>query len=199
MSFGNYLEKQYGAVLLLIIYFISMIGTNAIAMVMKNRFNEYFMVGALGAISGIMYTSIAYGPNEQIGLYGILYFPAFIWAVLYTGYTIYGIIKKIDYIGHEAHLGGGITGLLIATAFNPTLVFSNILYLAPAILMIIIFFGYSFYRNIKLSSNSIFPISKKKPSKNKVKAFVKTGVNINASQNRVGFNEDLENIKDDDR
>jgi hypothetical protein len=41
---------------------------------------------------------------------------------LYLLYTFVGVRRQADNIGHDAHLGGAIVGLLTATALHPDLV-----------------------------------------------------------------------------
>jgi len=55
--------------------------------------------------------------------------------------SFYGVRKASDNIGHDAHLGGAIIGLLIAAALNPSSVTNNptvfLVVLIPAILLLV--------------------------------------------------------------
>jgi hypothetical protein len=44
---------------------------------------------------------------------------------LYIGLTIYGVRSKRDNIGHEAHLGGAIIGMLVAICLRPAALLEN--------------------------------------------------------------------------
>ena len=51
-------------------------------------------------------------------------------ATLYLIYTIYGMKKQRDNIGHTAHFGGAIAGLLATIAFVPSVLVDSGLTLA---------------------------------------------------------------------
>jgi membrane associated rhomboid family serine protease len=53
--------------------------------------------------------------------------PSWAFGLLYVSYSVYGIKSKRDNIGHEAHLGGGIAGLLIALIHSPLMLSENYL------------------------------------------------------------------------
>lgn len=53
--------------------------------------------------------------------------PGWVFGVLYILYTIYGIQAKRDNIGHEAHLGGALVGILIAIIMRPEVLTHNYL------------------------------------------------------------------------
>ena len=48
--------------------------------------------------------------------------PAFVFAILYTAYSIYAMKRVQDNIGHEAHLGGAIGGIIITIILHPQVV-----------------------------------------------------------------------------
>jgi hypothetical protein len=63
--------------------------------------------------------------------------PAYMYAVLFMLFSYYGVRSQLGNIGHDAHLGGAIIGLLAATALHPSIVPDNpILY--PVILLLAI-------------------------------------------------------------
>ena len=51
--------------------------------------------------------------------------PSYVMAALYMFYTIYGMRKQMDNIGHTAHFGGAITGLLATIAFLPSVIIES--------------------------------------------------------------------------
>ncbi len=73
-------------------------------------------LGASGAISAIVIIFALKFPKERILLFGLLPIPAFWGAVLFVGLDIWGVIAQAGGgglpIGHGAHLGGALTGLL---------------------------------------------------------------------------------------
>lgn len=141
--FSEVLENSLGEMNFLIVYFGSLIGGNLLALFIHRNHGDYSAAGASGAISGIVFASIAVVPGLEIGLFGIpYYFPAWIYGLLYVLYSIYGIKSQKDAIGHEAHLGGGITGILIAIGIQPLVLTTNVLpivlILVPSIIFILI-------------------------------------------------------------
>jgi hypothetical protein len=68
-----------------------------------------------------------------IGLF-IIYLPGWLYGILFVAVSIYGIKSQKDNIGHEAHLGGALIGMLTAIACQP----DALLYNYPTILLIII-------------------------------------------------------------
>ena len=55
--------------------------------------------------------------------------PAWIFAILYLGYSVYGMKNQLGNIGHAAHLGGAILGLILAVVFDPEVLHENGLYI----------------------------------------------------------------------
>ncbi|MDI1235478.1 MAG: rhomboid family intramembrane serine protease [bacterium] len=141
--FGEVLENGLGEINFLLLYFASLIGGNLLALYIHRHHGNYSAVGASGAICGIVFASIAVFPGLEIGFFGLPYYmPAWIYGLLYVLYTIYGIKSQTDAIGHEAHLGGGLVGLLIAIAIQPECLNTNslpiVLILVPALIFIFI-------------------------------------------------------------
>jgi uncharacterized membrane protein YccC len=62
--------------------------------------------------------------------------------LLYLGVSIYGIKSNKDNIGHDAHLGGAIVGMLFAILFIPEILQENLwvilLLLIPSLVFIYI-------------------------------------------------------------
>ena len=48
--------------------------------------------------------------------------PAYLFAIGYLLYSLYGVKKLNDGIGHEAHVGGALSGLIITSIFKPNVV-----------------------------------------------------------------------------
>ena len=93
----------------------------------KNQ-GDYGSVGASGAISGIIFASIALFPGMRIGMLFLpISLPAWLFGLLYILYSIYGIRSKRDNIGHDSHLGGGVIGMLIAIILYPSALADNLL------------------------------------------------------------------------
>jgi membrane associated rhomboid family serine protease len=132
---------------LLLIYFASMVGGNLLSLIVYKNQGDYTSVGASGAVNGIIFATIALDPGIRI-----MFMPGWLFGLVYIGFTIWGVRSKRDNIGHEAHLGGAIIGMLVAIAMYPaalrenyitiliiaipTLVFIYLIITRPHILMV---------------------------------------------------------------
>ncbi len=104
----------------LLIYFASLIGGNLLSMLVYKNQGDYTSVGASGAVNGAIFATIALEPNISI-----MFLPGWLFGLLYIGLTIWGVRSKRDNIGHEAHLGGAIIGMLVAIALRPQALVNN--------------------------------------------------------------------------
>lgn len=73
-------------------------------------------LGASGAISGLLVLFSLLFPREKLLLFGLIPIPALIGALVFIGLDIFGLITQIKGsglpIGHGAHLGGALFGIL---------------------------------------------------------------------------------------
>lgn len=123
--FSGGVELHLGAAKYLVIYFASLLGGNLFALFIHRHHGDYTAAGASGAVSGIIFATIALFPGFQIGFLGMHFpIPGWFYGFLYVLFSIYGIKSKRDNIGHEAHLAGGLAGLIIAVLLEPAS-FSN--------------------------------------------------------------------------
>ena len=96
----------------ILLYFGGMI-IAAIYDIVKYKDSPYYAsVGASGAVSAIVFTSIFYAPMSKILLMGIIPLPAIIFGLLYLAFEIYSAKKGGDNINHNAHIIGAIYGFL---------------------------------------------------------------------------------------
>ncbi|MDB9882805.1 rhomboid family intramembrane serine protease [Bacteroidia bacterium] len=165
--FGLLLEVELGAVWFVLLYFVSMVGGDLFAILFRKNDLDYMAVGASGAISGVVFASIALFPGMKMGLLFLpIMIPSWAFGLLYVAYTIFGIKSRKDNIGHEAHLGGGITGMSLAILYSPQVLETNLIPVLLILLPTVSFFIYS-----QLSKNTKTPtfirkISKSDPYKN---------------------------------
>ena len=143
--FGPLVESAIGSLLFATLYIASLLGGDILALLFHRNNGEYSAIGASGAVTGVVFASIALNPGMELGLLIIPFisFPSWVFGLLYVAYSIYGIKSRTDNIGHEAHLGGGITGLLIALIISPQSLFTNYLpilaILIPTVLFLILY------------------------------------------------------------
>lgn len=119
-AFSELLEIHVGIINFLIIYFGSLIAGDLFALLLHKNHGDYNSVGASGAVCGVIFASIALFPGLGISFFILpISIPSWIYGLLYITYSIYGIKSRRDNIGHEAHLGGALIGMLIAIILYP--------------------------------------------------------------------------------
>jgi membrane associated rhomboid family serine protease len=141
-SFGESLEMAIGGSNFLIIFLTSLIGGNIMALYLHRFDGEYSAIGASGAICGIIFASIAIFPDMQIGMFMLpLSISSWMYGLIFVVITIYGIKSRNSNIGHEAHLGGALIGMLVAVGLYPAVLAENYL---PIVLIITATFAFIF-------------------------------------------------------
>ena len=118
-SFGVVLERLFvanlgvtlGSVYYFLVYIISMLSGSLLTIIFHFKNPNYVAVGASGAVSGIIFSFILFFPTSTIGFFFVP-MPAFIFAILYVGASVYGMKTRFGNIGHESHLGGAIGGVI---------------------------------------------------------------------------------------
>lgn len=70
------------------------------------------LLGASGAVYGVVAYGIAMNPTARLYLYGVLPVPAWLLGVGLTGMSVYGMLQHSpsDNVGHSAHLAGAVMG-----------------------------------------------------------------------------------------
>lgn len=125
-SFAESLSRSINAIQFLLIYFASLIGGSLLSLFMHRYNHQYTASGASGAVSGIVFASIAVSPNH-IGFMMLpgVSLPPWLFGLFFIVFTIFGIRSRFGNIGHEAHLGGAIIGQLVMIAFIPEALIYN--------------------------------------------------------------------------
>ena len=127
-AFSGLLESQIGGGKFLVVYFASLIGGDLLSLFIHRNHGDYNAVGASGAVSGIIFASIALFPGMGVGFFGLPFsIPSWLYGILYILYSIYGIKSSKDNIGHDAHLGGALVGMTVALFLQPTAFLDNYL------------------------------------------------------------------------
>jgi membrane associated rhomboid family serine protease len=133
--FGPMLEMQLGTANFIMVYVLSLLGGDVFSLFLHRYQSDYTSLGASGAVMGLIFSCIALFPGMQIGFFGIpIPIPAWAYGLFYVLLSIYGIRSQKDHIGHDAHLGGGLTGLLTSVCLFPAVLISNYL---PILLIVI--------------------------------------------------------------
>jgi membrane associated rhomboid family serine protease len=133
-SFGETLEMVIGSTNFLFIYFVSLIGGNILSLYIHRFDSQYSAIGASGAVCGIIFASIVIFPDMEIGMFLMPFsLTSWMYGLLFVLISIYGIKSRMSNIGHDAHLGGALLGMLVAVGLYPESLQANYL---PIVLVV---------------------------------------------------------------
>jgi membrane associated rhomboid family serine protease len=124
LTFGS-IEPLLGPFIFLLIYFTSLIGGGLLALFIHRNHASYSAAGASGAVNGVIFSAIAIAPDMRVSLI-ILSLPAWVFGLIYVGFSIYAIRSRRDNVGHESHLGGALIGMLLTIALQPQVLAVNL-------------------------------------------------------------------------
>ena len=116
MIFGNSVEMQVGTKRFVYYYFICGVGSALINQLMSflGIIPPSILVGASGAIYGVMAAAAYYFPNAKLFIIPIP-FPVKLrnLVIFYTVFEMYNGVMSCDGVAHFAHLGGILVGAVI--------------------------------------------------------------------------------------
>ncbi|MCB0804807.1 MAG: rhomboid family intramembrane serine protease [Bacteroidales bacterium] len=137
-SFGDivvqFFEHYFGnkSILYFILLYVGGIGFSSLYDFGKHKENIYYnAVGASGAVSAVVFSSIILYPAGKIFLFFIpIGIPAPVFGILYLAYSAYMAKRGSDNIGHSAHFWGAVYGIAFTIAVNPefAIIFINHLF-----------------------------------------------------------------------
>ncbi|MHC5202427.1 rhomboid family intramembrane serine protease [Myroides sp. LJL119] len=146
--FAEVVLYQVGNLYFVLIYLASIILGNLITYQIYYNKSSYYAVGASGGVMGVLYSSIIMFPDMTLGLFFIIPIPSYLFAILYMGYSVYGMKSNRDLIGHSAHIGGALAGLILTLVHFPFL-FGNRVWLIALLVLPILVLVY-FYKKGKI-------------------------------------------------
>jgi membrane associated rhomboid family serine protease len=118
--FGPVVESALGPLAMLGLYLASELGATLLSLVSHYHDPTYRSLGASGAISGVLFAAIVLQPTMGVYVFFIpVAIPAPLFAVAYVAYSYFGARHRLGNIGHDAHLGGAVTGFLLAGWLAP--------------------------------------------------------------------------------
>jgi membrane associated rhomboid family serine protease len=120
-SFGSNVEAWFGqlkmagyidsvAITYSILYFGGIIISSMITLFRHRNNHRYNSVGASGAVSAIIFTSIFFNPLDRLYFFAVIPIPGIVFAILYLVYSSYMSRRSRDNINHDAHLLGAVYG-----------------------------------------------------------------------------------------
>jgi membrane associated rhomboid family serine protease len=74
----------------------------------------------LVGVSAVIFSAILFAPTNIMTI-NFIPMPAFVFAILYTAYSMYMSKRNLDNIGHSAHLYGAAFGVAFTLILKPDL------------------------------------------------------------------------------
>ncbi len=125
-SFGQAMERYFSDRIGpagYLLFYLSAIVIAILPTYMRHRHDPgYRSLGASGAVSAVLFASILLDPWMGIYLFLIpIPVPAFVFAGLYIGYSVWMDKRGGDNINHSAHLWGALYGVMFTILQQPAL------------------------------------------------------------------------------
>ncbi|HPF10726.1 MAG TPA: rhomboid family intramembrane serine protease [Flavobacteriaceae bacterium] len=133
--FAGVVIYNVGVPKFVLIYLLSLLAGNLLSFVMHKEEYHYSAVGASGAVMGILYSAILFEPEMRVN-----FIPGWLFGILFLGYSIYGMKKRIGNIGHDAHFGGAIAGYLLTIGFEPSIIETDLVVVVLLAIPIVVLF-----------------------------------------------------------
>jgi membrane associated rhomboid family serine protease len=130
--FGDVIEQIFkyyyggtGTIYYLLLYFMGMVIAD-LPTLYKNRNNRHYnSLGASGAVSAVVFSSILFNPTAKICLFlPLLCLPGFIFGTLFIIYSYFQGKRMADNINHDAHLYGALFGVIFSIIIEPGVIMS---------------------------------------------------------------------------
>lgn len=154
-SFGSGIELVFGLRDLLLIYFGSILGGSVLSLWL-HRHHEYRALGASGGVCGVIFASIFLMPGGSVVIFPVpVPLPAWLFAIVFLVVSFIGLRRQLGNVGHDAHLGGAIIGLLLTTALHPRIVPASPRLFAAVMLLSAALFVYLWLNPLLLPPRSL--------------------------------------------
>lgn len=124
LSMSGYIDSP--ALAFSLLYFGGIIISSLITVIRQRKNRWYNSVGASGAVSAVVFTSIFFSPLDRVYFFAIIPIPGIVFAILYLVYSSYMSRKNKDNINHDAHFLGAVYGFAFPILIDLDL-FSNFL------------------------------------------------------------------------
>lgn len=120
-----------GLLMFFILFFAALIFSSLYSLVKEKENPYYNAIGASGAVSAVVFTSIFFSPYSMLYLFAIVPIPGIVFGVGYLVYSRVMAQKGMDNIGHDAHFWGAVFGLIFPILYKPSLFIDFIYRLFP--------------------------------------------------------------------
>lgn len=143
--FGPEVERLYGRLGFAVVYIASIVGGNLFTMVTHRNNLNYSALGASGGLFGVVFAFVWMKPDASLALFFIpVFIPGWLFGIIICWISI--ILSQLPRAGeagisHEGHLGGALSGALVALLFHipENARTDQVAFLAGAILPVIVF------------------------------------------------------------
>ena len=123
-SFGTAVERVFSEWITpvgYVLFYLSAIVVSILPTYITHRNDaNYRSLGASGGVSAVLFAFILFDPWSTLIIFPIpVPIPAFLFAILYVGYSIWMDRRGRDNVNHSAHLWGAAYGLLFTVLLEP--------------------------------------------------------------------------------
>jgi len=125
MAVENWFAMEFhpwGRLLFLLMYLLALVASSLFDFEKHKHNMHYNALGASGAVSAVIFSSILIYPMGKITFFIIPNIPAWIFGIIYLAVSSILAKRGQDNIGHSAHFWGGVFGLVFTAACEPSLV-----------------------------------------------------------------------------
>ena len=135
-SFGTAVERAFSQMITpagYVLFYLSAIVVSILPTYISHRRDpNYRSLGASGGVSAVLFSFILFDPWSTLIIFPIpLPIPAFLFAVLYVGYSIWMDRRGGGNVNHSAHLWGAAYGVLFTLVLEPKVLSHFIGQLSP--------------------------------------------------------------------
>jgi membrane associated rhomboid family serine protease len=161
--FGAAVELWYGSLNFVLIYFASIVGGNLVSLYL-HRYHDYAAYGASGGVCGLVFAYVLRLPYSRLSIFPLPYaVPGWLYAIAFMVASFYALKAARDNIGHDAHLGGAIIGLLTAASLAPELAVRHWPALAAMVGVAAVLFAYLYWNPMFLPLSAFIEARSRTP------------------------------------
>ena len=130
----------------ILLYFISLILGNLLALYYHRQNPLLYRSRCKWGHYGVVYSCILMFPDMKLAfIFFPVPMPAYVFGVGYLIYTLFGMRAQRDSIGHTAHFGGALGGILPVMVFDP-FVFQKSLFTLVLLVVVTVVAGFILFR-----------------------------------------------------
>ena len=112
-----------GQMVFLVLYVLGGLAATLIPM-MRHKNNSYYSaLGASGAVSAVIFAALMWNPGMKLNIMFIpIGIPAYVFGPLYLLFEYYMDKRGGTNVGHDAHIGGALFGVIFAIFIQPEVI-----------------------------------------------------------------------------